>query len=62
MLTSFGIKAQFSADVTDVPRYNWAEGTDVLFNLSEVAAQLQCTTAQIPGEEDNNMPNAVKKR
>lgn len=61
MLTSLGMKAQFSADVTDVPRYNWTEGTDVNFKLSEVAAQLQCTPAQLVDALDERAaaaPNA----
>lgn len=59
MLASLGMKAQFKADVTDVPRYNWTEGTDVDFKLSEVAAQLQCTPAQLVDALDERAANAT---
>ena len=59
MLTSLGMKAQFTANVSDVPRYNWTEGTDVDFKISEVAAQLQCTPAQLVDALDERAANAT---
>lgn len=58
MLTSLGMKAQFQADVHDVQRFNWTEGTDVDFKLSEVAAQLQCTPAQLVDALDERAANS----
>ena len=59
MLTSLSIKAQFSADVEDVQRFNWTEGTDVHFKLSEVAAQLQCTAGQLVDALDERAAKAT---
>lgn len=58
MLTSLGMKAQFQADVHDVQRFNWTEGIDVDFKLSEVAAQLQCTAGQLVDALDERAANA----
>lgn len=58
MLASLSVKAQFSADVKDVPRYNWTEGIDVDFKLSEVAAQMQCTPAQLVDALDERAANS----
>ena len=59
MLTSLGMKAQFKADVHDVQRFNWTEGTDVDFKLSEVAAQLQCTPGQLVDYLDERAAKAT---
>lgn len=59
MLTSLGMKAQFSADVQDVPRSNWTEGVDVDFKISEIAAQLQCTPGQLVDALDERAAKAV---
>ena len=59
MLTSLGMKAQFSADVHDVQRFNWREGIDVDFKLSEVAAQLQCTPGQLVDALDERAAKAT---
>ena len=59
MLASLSVKAQFSADVKDVPRYNWTEGIDVDFKLSEVAAQLQCTPGQLVDALDERAAKAT---
>ena len=59
MLASLSMKAQFSADVKDVPRYNWTEGIDVNFKLSEVAAQLQCTPGQLVDALDERAAKAT---
>lgn len=47
LLTSGSVKAQFTVELTDVPRTNWCEGTDVVFKLSEIATQMNCTAGQI---------------
>ena len=59
MLTSLGMKAQFKADVHDVQRFNWTEGIDVDFKLSEVAAQLQCTPGQLVDALDERAAKAT---
>jgi hypothetical protein len=59
MLASLGMKAQFTADVHDVQRFNWTEGIDVDFKLSEVAAQLQCSPAQLVDALDERAAKAT---
>lgn len=59
MLASLGMKAQFKADVQDIPRSNWTEGIDVDFKISEIAAQLQCTPGQLVDALDERAAKAV---
>jgi len=58
LLMSIGVKAQFSATVTDIPRTNWTEGVEVTFPLDEICAQLGCTVDQLFDALDEWTENA----
>lgn len=47
MMVAGSARAQFKADIIDVPRTNWCEGYLVEFSLSEVCGVIGCTTGQL---------------
>lgn len=47
MMMAGSARAQFKADVIDIPRTNWCEGYLVEFSLSEVCGEIGCTTGQL---------------